>query len=191
MGLDMMLYRCSKPEGISQYEHLTWKRKEELESGHVNFFDEAEAKRLCKTIFDNSVEVTADVRCYDITTILLELCEKEGIEFDPELEEEIYISSSSSEKTTFRCRDYTLEIPRENMEAYIICNRFTMYAVVMDEVDYQRKGLNERGWDLMACDNCEYTDDYDAVKAMVDEGGLSETFLTNWKEGETVFCPWW
>ena len=32
----------------------------------------------CKTIFDNSVEVTADVRCYDITTILLELCEKEG-----------------------------------------------------------------------------------------------------------------
>jgi hypothetical protein len=66
-----------------------------------------------------------------------------------------------------------------------------MYAVVMDEVDYQRKGLNERGWDLMACDNCEYTDDYDAVKAMVDEGGLSKTFLTNWKEGETVFCPWW
>ena len=108
-----------------------------------------------------------------------------------ELEEELYISSSSSESTTFRCRDYTLKIPRENMEAYIICNRFTMYAVVMDEVDYQRKGLNERGWDLMACDNCEYTDNYDAVKAMVDEGGLSETFLTNWKEGETVFCPWW
>ena len=191
MGLDMMLYRCSKPESLSEYEHLSWKKKEELEANHVNFFSEAEAKCFCKTMRDNAVEVTADVRCYDTTNLILELCEREKIEYDASLEENLYIASSSSEQTVFRTGDYRLEIPRDDIEAYIICNRFTMYAIVLDEVDYQRKGLNERGWDLMACGNCEYTDDYDAVKAMVEEGGLSDTFLSNWKEGETVFCPWW
>lgn len=50
------------------------------------------------------------------------------------------------------------------------------YVIKKTEVDYQRKGLNDRGWELLP-DNCTYCTDESIVELLVDEGNLSESFL--------------
>lgn len=64
------------------------------------------------------------------------------------------------------------------------------YVIKKTEVDYQRKGLNDRGWELLP-DNCTYCTDESIVELLVDEGNLSESFLENWVDGETALYAWW
>lgn len=64
------------------------------------------------------------------------------------------------------------------------------YVYKTEEVAYQRKGLNDHGWSLLP-DNCTYSTDYDNLVELVNEGGLSHSFLDNWAEGETALVAWW
>lgn len=63
------------------------------------------------------------------------------------------------------------------------------YVIKKTEIDYQRKGLNDRGWELLP-DNCTYCTDESIVELLVEEGNLSESFLENWVAGETALCAW-
>ena len=65
-----------------------------------------------------------------------------------------------------------------------------IYVYQTKEVDYQRKGLNEYGWSLLP-ENCTYSTNYDNLVELVNEGGLSRSFLDNWIEGETALMAWW
>ena len=65
-----------------------------------------------------------------------------------------------------------------------------VYVYQTKEVDYQRKGLNEYGWSLLP-ENCTYSTNYDNLVELVNEGGLSRSFLDNWIEGETALMAWW
>ena len=65
-----------------------------------------------------------------------------------------------------------------------------VYVYQTEEVDYQRKGLNEHGWSLLP-ENCTYSTNYDNLVELVNEGGLSHSFLDNWIEGETALMAWW
>ena len=65
-----------------------------------------------------------------------------------------------------------------------------VYVYQTKEVDYQRKGLNEHGWSLLP-ENCTYSTNYDNLVELVNEGGLSRSFLNNWIEGETALMAWW
>lgn len=65
-----------------------------------------------------------------------------------------------------------------------------VYVYQTEEVDYQRKGLNEYGWSLLP-ENCTYSTNYDNLVELVNEGGLSRSFLNNWIEGETALMAWW
>lgn len=65
-----------------------------------------------------------------------------------------------------------------------------VYVYQTEEVDYQRKGLNEHGWSLLP-ENCTYSTNYDNLVELVNEGGLSRSFLDNWIEGETALMAWW
>ncbi|ETA74483.1 hypothetical protein [Ligilactobacillus equi] len=64
------------------------------------------------------------------------------------------------------------------------------YVYQTEEVDYQRKGLNDYGWELLP-ENCCYSTDKDRVMEMVESGGLDESFIHNWKEGSTAIIAWW
>ena len=64
------------------------------------------------------------------------------------------------------------------------------YVVKEEEIDYQRKGLNERGWELLP-ENCTYCMDRTVIEQLVEEGNLSESFLENWVDGETALMAWW
>lgn len=65
-----------------------------------------------------------------------------------------------------------------------------VYVYQTEEVDYQRKGLNEYGWSLLP-ENCTYLTNYDNLVELVNEGGLSRSFLNNWIDGETALMAWW
>lgn len=65
-----------------------------------------------------------------------------------------------------------------------------VYVYQTEEVDYQRKGLNEYGWSLLP-ENCTYSTNYNNLVELVNEGGLSRSFLDNWIEGETALMAWW
>lgn len=65
-----------------------------------------------------------------------------------------------------------------------------VYVYQTEEVDYQHKGLNEYGWSLLP-ENCTYSTNYDNLVELVNEGGLSHSFLDNWIDGETALMAWW
>jgi hypothetical protein len=65
-----------------------------------------------------------------------------------------------------------------------------VYVYQTEEVDYQRKGLNEYGWSLLP-ENCTYSTNYDNLIELVNKGGLSRSFLNNWIDGETALMAWW
>lgn len=65
-----------------------------------------------------------------------------------------------------------------------------VYIYQTEEVDYQRKGLNEYGWSLLP-ENCTYSTNYDNLVELVNEGGLSRSFLNNWIDGKTALMAWW
>lgn len=65
-----------------------------------------------------------------------------------------------------------------------------VYSCIMDEVDYQRKGLNDTGWTLLP-ENCSYCGDRTVIENLCNRGGLSMSFLRNWEDGKTLFCAWW
>ena len=65
-----------------------------------------------------------------------------------------------------------------------------VYVYQTEEVDYQRKGLNEHGWSLLP-ENCTYSTNYNNLVELVNKGGLSHSFLNNWIDGETALMAWW
>lgn len=65
-----------------------------------------------------------------------------------------------------------------------------VYVYQTEEIDYQRKGLNEHGW-LLLPENCTYSTNYNNLVELVNEGGLSRSFLDNWIDGETALMAWW
>lgn len=75
---------------------------------------------------------------------------------------------------------------------YTIKKEEKFYFYQTEEIAYQRKGLNEIGWEMLEkIGNCVNCDNKEIVKEMVEKGNLSEDFIKNWIDGETVFVAWW
>lgn len=64
------------------------------------------------------------------------------------------------------------------------------YALKSENLDYQRKGINLEGWDLLP-ENSTYCTNKKVVEELVEKGGLHEGFLENWINNETAFIAWW
>lgn len=63
------------------------------------------------------------------------------------------------------------------------------YNALRYEIEYQRKGLTDDGWDLLP-ENCEYCFDSEVVEKLTKEG-LDSEFLNSWVDGKTAFLAWW
>lgn len=64
------------------------------------------------------------------------------------------------------------------------------YALKSENLDYQRKGINLKGWDLLP-ENSTYCTNKKVVEELVKKGGLHGGFLENWIDGETALIAWW
>ena len=100
---------------------------------------------------------------------------------------------TNSDINYLELNNITITIDIENENKY---NNFTFttvnptYVFQVEELNYQGKGLNNRGWELLP-KKCTYCMDKAVIKQLVEEGNLSESFLENWIDGETALFAWW
>lgn len=73
---------------------------------------------------------------------------------------------------------------------YIRSEWFENYAFRLEELAYQRNGLNDKGGELLP-ENAELCDDRERVRQLVEYGGLSPEFIGKWIDGCTVLNAWW
>jgi len=170
MGLDMYLEKISAPTfgdktnrvGIEYYE------------------------KECKTIKKFAVIKDDIAKYHDL----------EKIAKDYEMDKEsIYCSGWGSDGWNFRddYADKSTKISLQDVEEkYTIEKTEQFYFYDTEETAYQRKGLNDKGWELLeTIGNCVSCDKKAQIKKIVKEGGLSEDFINNWINGKTVFHAWW
>ena len=181
MGLDMYLYKVSKanldPSKIFE--------SRELYENSITTFDNTVT--LPKAISDNVTTIKVRSQ-YVNTTKMLE-------DYGYSNSATAYISMQSCDSIRYRVTDGdkegSIEMTHEELEEkycyHVISKKL---CCVLEEIDYQRKGLNDEGWALLP-ENCEYSDDKENIREMTEVGGLSPTFIENWIDNETVFLAWW
>lgn len=194
MKFRLCLYRVHK---VSVQSHSVFRHRERnfLGGGGYTFFH-ADEVPACKTIINNLVPVTSMIRCYDKFMLADKLCEEYNLMYNIDMEDRIYFSSHGPNggKLSYHAPDdnvYEIEMTQKEINQYMITKKNDEYMVWLELLSFQTDGLTDKGWELMACENGDYTDNYEAVKAMVDEGGLSYKFIYEWVDGETVFHPCW
>lgn len=171
MGLDLYLERISKP----LFEENT------IKVSTSNFKEECETVKKLAIIKEDIAPY------YDFKKIAKDY----GLD-----EKTIYICRLSSDGVSFndgKESRSSITIPSETIEKkYILQKTEEFYFFESNEVAYQRKGLNDIGWELLEkIGNCVNCDDKEKVKELVEKGNLSKDFIDNWIDGETVFCAWW
>lgn len=66
-----------------------------------------------------------------------------------------------------------------------------IYIFTLREIDYQRKGLTDIGWEIIReIGNCIYMDDSEKVLRLCRDGGLNKSFYRKWNY-DVVFQAWW
>lgn len=73
---------------------------------------------------------------------------------------------------------------------YIRSEWFENYAFRLEELAYQRNGLNDEGGKLLT-ESAELCDDRERVRQLVERGGLAPEFIGKWIDGCTVLNAWW
>lgn len=185
MGLDIFLHRVSKP----RIKTGSTVRREELPDNYW-IFDSNE--KLCETLCRKAVRINVVNTVFNAKLI--------GEKFEIQNVTSIRISSMMANEGKMKygidCYDEdgeyitTVSVSEEDYPDVCIEKTSECLVVSVKEVDYQRKGLNDRGWMLLP-GNCEYIDDKKIVESLVKDGGLKPSFLKNWANNRTVFHAWW
>lgn len=183
MGLDMYLYKVSRPEADRRriYSH------EDAERNHWCYYDDEEIIQLPTSIINSCIELKIKNEYYNMGKIL----EDNGFDSDCSIEpcgynsDSIYFSITDKDDITKE-----INIKNDDISKYIYTIINKRHVCVMDEVAYQRKGLNDDGWQLLP-ENCQYCDEKNRIEQLCKVGGLSEEFLEAWVDNETVFYAWW
>lgn len=183
MGLDIYLFRASR---VNADRRRVYTREDLEEQGWRDYSPE-DVKGFPKSLADKCVELKVKIEYYNTNKILLENNLKENVR--------IRVSAFSNKGITFSAypdkeNPIQISISQEDLPKYLFSQINKRYVVKMDEVDYQRKGLNDDGWDLLP-GNCEYCDDKARIQKMCEIGGLSSSFMDNWVDNETLFYAWW
>ena len=205
MGLDIYLEKFTKPT-IDTSKTYTSAELYDKDLSHIAIDDNNIENCLPQEIIDNYcqiVTITAEVidpekllpyfkekypdTYANITTDDTNLCVA-GIESADEDEITVIITDYNHTIDKFHA---SVTITSQNQQFDITKTiPIQVYVYQTEEVDYQRKGLNEHGWSLLP-ENCTYSTNYDNLVELVNEGGLSRSFLDNWIEGETALMAWW
>lgn len=182
MGLDLYLYRVQK---INSKKKI-W-MPDEIEEQSIVLFENDNFFYESNTIKNNCVDIKVRQDYYNKPKILKDFGFKE--------DEFIEAVSFSPNAITFSVgedgNEQFIKIDQEDVKnKYIFSQINKQKACILSEVAYQRKGLNDTGWALLPA-NCEYCDNKLKIEEMVEKGNLSEDFIINWIDEETVFQAWW
>lgn len=205
MGLDIYLEKFTKPT-IDTSKTYTSAKLYDKDLSYISIDDNNIENRLPQEIIDKYcqiVTITADV--IDPEKLLPYFKEKYPNTYANITTDDTNLcvagtKSADEDKITVIITDYNHTIDKFHASVTITSQNqqfditktipIQVYVYQTEEVDYQRKGLNEHGWSLLP-ENCTYSTNYDNLVELVNEGGLSRSFLDNWIEGETALMAWW
>lgn len=203
MGLDIYLEKFTKPT-IDTTKTYTSAELYNKDLSYISVDDNAIENRLPQEIIDKYCQ---------IVTITAEIIDPEKLlPYFKEKYPDVYANVTaddtnlcvegvkSADEITVTITDYNRTIDKLHPSITITSQNqqfditktipIQVYVYQTEEVDYQRKSLNEYGWSLLP-ENCTYSTNYDNLVELVNEGGLSRSFLDNWIEGETALMAWW
>lgn len=203
MGLDIYLEKFTKPT-IDTSKTYTSAELYDKDLSYISIDDNNIENRLPQEIIDKYCQ---------IVTITAEIIDPEKLlPYFKEKYPDVYANVTaddtnlcvggvkSADEITVTITDYNRTIDKLHPSITITSQNqqfditktipIQVYVYQTEEVDYQRKGLNEYGWSLLP-ENCTYSTNYDNLVELVNEGGLSRSFLDNWIEGETALMAWW
>lgn len=203
MGLDIYLEKFAKPT-INTAKTYTPAELYDKDLSYITVDDNNLENRLPQEIIDNHCQtVTITEEVIDLEKILLYFKKKYPDTYANVTVEDTNLCSGevkSADEMTVTITDYNHTIDKHHPSVTITSQNqqfnitkkvpVQVYVYQTEEVDYQRKGLNEYGWSLLP-ENCTYSTNYDNLVELVNEGGLSRSFLDNWIEGETALMAWW
>lgn len=203
MGLDIYLEKFTKPT-IDTTKTYTSAELYNKDLSYISVDDNAIENRLPQEIIDKYCQ---------IVTITAEIIDPEKLlPYFKEKYPDVYANVTaddtnlcvggvkSADEITVTITDYNRTIDKLHPSITITSQNqqfditktipIQVYVYQTEEVDYQRKGLNEYGWSLLP-ENCTYSTNYDNLVELVNKGGLSRSFLDNWIDGETTLMAWW
>lgn len=203
MGLDIYLEKFTKPT-IDTTKTYTSAELYDKNLSYISIDDNAIENRLPQEIIDKYCQ---------IVTITAEVIDPEKLlPYFKEKYPDVYTNVTandtdlnvgnvkSADEITATIIDYNHTIDKLHTSVTITSQNqqfnitktipVQVYVYQTEEVDYQRKGLNEYGWSLLP-ENCTYSTNYDNLVELVNNGGLSRNFLDNWIDGETALMAWW
>lgn len=203
MGLDIYLEKFTKPT-IDTSKTYTPAELYDKDLSYISIDDNAIENRLPQKIIDNYCQiVTITEEIIDPEKLLPYFKEKYPDVYATITAKDINLcvgSVKSADEITVTITDYNHTIDKLHASVTITSQNqqfditktipVQVYVYQTEEVDYQRKGLNEYGWSLLP-ENCTYSTNYDNLVELVNEGGLSRSFLNNWIEGKTALMAWW
>lgn len=203
MGLDIYLEKFTKPT-IDTTKTYTSAELYNKDLSYISVDDNAIENRLPQEIIDKYCQ---------IVTITAEIIDPEKLlPYFKEKYPDVYANVTaddtnlcvggvkSADEITVTITDYNRTIDKLHPSITITSQNqqfditktipIQVYVYQTEEVDYQRKSLNEYGWSLLP-ENCTYSTNYDNLVELVNKGGLSRSFLDNWIDGETALMAWW
>lgn len=203
MGLDIYLEKFTKPT-IDTTKTYTSAELYNKDLSYISVDDNAIENRLPQEIIDKYCQ---------IVTITAEIIDPEKLlPYFKEKYPDVYANVTaddtnlcvggvkSADEITVTITNYNRTIDKLHPSITITSQNqqfditktipIQVYVYKTEEVDYQRKGLNEYGWSLLP-ENCTYSTNYDNLVELVNKGGLSRSFLDNWIDGETTLMAWW
>lgn len=203
MGLDIYLEKFTKPT-IDTTKTYTSAELYNKDLSYISVDDNAIENRLPQEIIDKYCQ---------IVTITAEIIDPEKLlPYFKEKYPDVYANVTaddtnlcvggvkSADEITVTITDYNRTIDKLHPSITITSQNqqfditktipIQVYVYQTEEVDYQRKGLNEYGWSLLP-ENCTYSTNYDNLVELINKGGLSRSFLDNWIDGETALMAWW
>lgn len=203
MGLDIYLEKFTKPT-IDTTKTYTSTELYDKDLSYIAIDDNNIENRLPQEIIDKYCQiVTITVEVIDPEKLLPYFKEKYPDTYTNITADDTNLcvgSVKSANEITVAITDYNHTIDKLHPSVTITSQNqqfditkiipVQVYIYQTEEVDYQHKGLNEYGWSLLP-ENCTYSTNYDNLVKLVNEGGLSRSFLNNWIEGETALMAWW
>lgn len=203
MGLDIYLEKFTKPT-IDTSKTYTPAELYDKDLSYIDIETNAIENRLPQEIIDNYCQiVTINEEVIDPEKLLPYFKEKYPNVYATVTAKDTNLNVGnvkSADEITATIIDYNHTINKLHTSVPITSQNqqfnitktipVQVYVYQTEEVDYQRKGLNEYGWSLLP-ENCTYSTNYDNLVELVNEGGLSHSFLNNWIEGETALMAWW
>lgn len=203
MGLDIYLEKFTKPT-IDTNKTYTSAELYDKDLSYIAIDDNNIENRLPQDIIDNYCQiVTITAEVIDPEKLLPYFKEKYPDVYTTVTAENTDLNVGtvkSADEITVIITDYNHTIDKLHPSVPITSQNqqfditktipIQVYVYQTEEVDYQRKGLNEYGWSLLP-ENCTYSTNYDNLVELVNEGGLSRSFLNNWIDGETALMAWW